>query len=480
MAFDSIWEAPNGDVWVTMNNGSMKRSTNDGAFQLVSTGCNNCFLGSIWGVASDDFFITTLPAGILHYDGQSFVRSYKGPLIAGSYLGTKNDVWVSGADGALLHWDGTAWTTMSTALTEGWNVEALGAVASNDVWWWTTRNSAMSAFVHWDGTALTTTPVDTTNVPSLFSGAIVGGRWWLVGGSGAVYTRSGKDAIAPVVAPPHARGVQAVWGSAIDDMYFATGGEIDHRDGTAVATMPIAANQISGVRAGGVDELFATGFDATPDQSQYIASAYHFDGTTWSKTQLEVAPVAQHRYFSQVYAMGPGEAMAVGFGGIAYHYANGSWNPVTTGVTTDLLGVWGPDPDHLWITGAGGTLLAWKRTNPGAAIPDPTFPLTTDDLGPIHGADGITWIGVTSASRVWMGKPSGWSAVPTGVVPSSVVAVSATNVVVSASGQSMVARWNGTQFTPEDNASGMPTPILFQPPGGPMLAGGLSGFVQHP
>jgi len=480
VAFNSIWEAPNGDVWVTMNTGSVKRSRNGGAFLQMSAGCDQCFLGSIWGVASDDFFITTLPAGILHYDGQSFVRSYNGPLIAGSYMGSKNDVWVSGADGAVLHWDGAAWTTVSTGPTN-WYVTGMAVLASNDVWWWASVSSAMSAFLHWDGAAITTTFVDTTNIPSLYSGAIIDGRWWLVGGAGVVYTRSAANMISPIKGPPPFRGAKAMWGSADSNMYFATGGEIYHWDGTTTTAIPIAANTISGVRREGFDEIFATGFELSSDHTKYIANAFHFDGTSWTKTQLEGAPLAERRYFSQVFAMGPGEAMAVGYGGIAYHYANGTWTSVATEVTTDLVGVWGPTADQVWMTGPAGTLLTWNSSEPGVATRDTTLPFTTDDLGPIHGADGITWIGVTNNLYVYRNAaPGGWTKVMANVVPNGLFAVSATNVVVSSSAQSRLARWNGAQFVAEDNASGIATPILFRPPGGTMLASGLWGLVQHP
>lgn len=48
----------------------------------------------------------------------------------------------------------------------------------------------------------------------------------------------------------------------------------------------------------------------------------------------------------------------------------------------DLAGVWGPDPEHVWITGSAGTLLSWSSSNPGVAAPDPTL-TTTADLGAI-------------------------------------------------------------------------------------------------
>lgn len=480
VTLNSIWQAPNGDVWATQSNGMIRRSRGGGAFQEITAGCGTCYLGSIWGVAPDDFFITMLPAGILRSDGESFVRSYNGPFIAGSFMGRKDDVWVSGVDGGVLRWNGASWATASMTPPQ-WYVTGLAALAPDDVWWWASVSSSMVAFWHWNGTTLSKTPVDTAGAPALHAGAIVDGRWWLVGDTGSVYTTAAPGVLRPVVNPPLVRGVQGIWGSADDNLYFATGGEIWHWNGSMVRSIAIPANTISGVRRNGGDELFATGFELSADQTQYIANAFHYDGERWTKTQLAAGPLAAHRYFTAVHAMGPGKAMAVGYGGLAYHFAGGAWTPVATGVTTDLMGVWGPDADRVWMTGPGGRLLAWDSASPGVATADPSLPPTTDDLGPIHGADGITWIGLTNTTAVLRRDVSGsWTRVPSNVAARGLFAVSATNVVASSGSQSRLARWNGAQFVAEDTGSGIATPVLFHPPGGPMLAAGLWGIVQHP
>jgi hypothetical protein len=478
VTFDSVWAAPGGDVWVTLSNGTLHRSTAGGAFQPVASGCGGCFLGSIWGTADDDFFITTLPAGILHYDGRSFSRSYAGPMIAGSYLGTRGDVWVAGGDGALLHWDGAAWTAVPTGLPS-WVITGVAARAPDDVWWWATRSSAMSAFLHWDGASLTTTPVDTADIGAfLYSGAIVDGKWWLVGGAGAIYTRSGPDSVAPIV-DPQVDGMQSMWGSSADRMYFASGGQIRHWNGQTTEVLPIAAAQIAGVRTGDVDELFAAGYDLTPDLQGYIASAYHFDGVAWANTEIARSTIAEHRTFTKLVGLGPGEALAVGRGGLAYRYAAGAWSPIAIGTTVDLAGVWAPDADHAWITGAGGTLLTWQRSAPDVAVPDATLPPTTADLGAIHGADGEVWISA-GGSQALHGSAAGWTLVSTLVASDGIFAISARDVVVASSAQSAIARWDGERFTLEDSGSGTATPVVFRPPGGPMLAGWLWGMVEHP
>jgi hypothetical protein len=480
VSFDSIWEAPNGDVWVTMNNGSVDRSLGGRPFEQIDTGCN-CLLGSIWGAAPDDFWLTALPGNIMHFDGRMFTTAYTGSTPVGSFVGvTKNDVWVSGTDGALLHWNGRAWSSVPTGVGVGY-LSGATALGSNDVWWWDASDtSATSAFAHWDGKTVTATPVDTSSLGVfIYSAAIIDGRWWLVGGGGAVYTKDGDDSVAPIV-NPHVMNLQGIWGALDDDMYFATGGEIQHWDGATQTTLEpvIGASSLSGIRMGGVDELFGVGFDETADHTTYIANAYHYDGASWTKTPLVTSSVTDHHYFTQVWAIAPGEAMAVGYGGIAYRYGAGAWKPVATGVTSDLMGVWGPDADHLWIAGAGGTLLQWNRSSPDVMSPDPTLS-TTDDLGAIHGADGVMWIAAGDAA-VMRQSAAGWTRIATPVSPDSIFAIGDTNVVVSSRGQSQMARWNGTAFVPEDNGAGAPTSVLFQPPGGTMLAGGLKTLVEHP
>jgi hypothetical protein len=481
-SFNSIWEAPNGDVWVTMNTGSVRRAVGGGIFETLDVGCGGCFLGSIWGTSSTDFWITTLPGNILHSDGTKFTVSYRGGTPIGSFTGTgKDDVWVSGSDGEMVHWNGVTWTQVPTGLSSGF-LGAATALAKDDIWWWwESDSSAASAFVHWDGTSLTTTPVDTSAIGVfLYSAAIIDDKWWLVGGAGSVYTRNSASTVTPVI-NPQIINLQSMWGASKDELYYATGGRILKVNGKSFSTLQpvIAASAISGVRTNRGDELFGVGFEVTEDRSSYIANAFHYDGTSWTKAQLERAPLEENRYFTKVWAIGPGEALAVGYGGIAYHFGNGEWQRVATGVTEDLMGVWGPDQDHVWVTGTNGTLLQWERSRPTVLTPDLTLS-TADDLGAIHGANGLVWIG--SGSAVYKRSVAGtsWTKIVTNLSADGLFAIDDDNVVISSASQSLMARWNGAAFVIEDNASALPTPVLFQPPGGPMLAGGLKTLVLHP
>src|SRR5262249_55402295 len=145
----------------------------------------------------------------------------------------------------------------------------------------------------------------------------------------------------------------------------------------------------------GENELFSLGYTLNflPNSYEYVFSANRYDGQTWTSTELLRAPPFGARLAS-IYAIKSGEAMVVGDAGRAFWYHGGVWTQITTNVTTDLLSAWGPDPDHLYITGTHGTVLMWERSNPTVMMPDTTFPATTSDLGTVSGADGEVWIAI--------------------------------------------------------------------------------------
>jgi hypothetical protein len=106
-----------------------------------------------------------------------------------------NDLWAAGAQGTVIHWDGSAWSVTSLPAIEdgsyvGWNSfkwTAARAVATDDVWIvgeWVAGNrsewGAGPALIHWNGT-------EWSNSTQPFAGF---GMWsdrpddlWLVGTS---------------------------------------------------------------------------------------------------------------------------------------------------------------------------------------------------------------------------------------------------------------------------------------------------------
>src|SRR5262249_32696202 len=140
---------------------------------------------------------------ILHYDGTAWSEVFaRQDSFPGYLMGFKDDVWASGPQGTLLHWNGSTWTDMAPAIGSptAW-IDKVAAVAPNDVWW-----SMGQGWLHWDGTSLTVSPTDLSSFgeeccSGINSSTIIDGHWWLVGGDGGVYTKAGANAVKPLISP---------------------------------------------------------------------------------------------------------------------------------------------------------------------------------------------------------------------------------------------------------------------------------------
>jgi hypothetical protein len=487
--YHQLWIAPDtGDVYATSNVG-LERSHNGGPFE-VQLRAN---VVAVWGVSSTDFFLGS-GGSITQFDGTTFNPVFfEQNKFTLSYQGFPNDAWASGGNATLVHWDGSTWTDVPTGLSATATITSVAALAPNDVWWLTSGNSSLGqGLLHWDGTSITATPLDTSSFGdvccrSLNSAAIIAGRWWIVSDDGLLYTKVGANAIQPLISPPQI--LAQMWGTADNDMYFAMSGAIGHWNGSAMTRMPLPAatgsvTGVAGTGLGGANELFSLGYtiDYAPDPYEYVYYGSRHDGLSWSTTELLRAPAFGAR-MTNLYAIKSGEAMAVGTGGRAFRYHDGVWTPVTTNVTTDLVGIWGPDPDHLWISGTHGTLLMWDRANPDVVIPDPTFPATTTDLGTIHGADGLMWVANPQTFFVSMRSSTGWQQINTNVIVNGVFAVTQRNVVVTTFDNGHIARWDGTSFSVEDYGYYVALFSAFQPPGQDQhmwITNGRGGVMRHP
>ena len=487
-----IWATPSGNAWVTDNLGNVTEWTPAGVtLKTFSTGT---LVGAVWGTAEDDFFVTTL-GGMFHYDGSNLLSIYHGGKTAASYQGAKQDVWISGNQGVILHWNGSVMTDIPTGVSSQALVLSAGYAADDDISWIQNGPGGSPAnFLHWDGTQVTVTPVDpasqvtplgTTRCMDLGGAQIIAGKWWIVCDGGAVMTVSGTS-LVPVIDPLTALDM---WGTSMTDLYISTGAELHHWDGATWTreirpVVGLAGNPGAGV--GGANELFGLDVEGAVDGSGtyiYTIDVVHFDGAAWTSTQATQFPLSGPlEFLAAPYPLGPGEAMIVGQQGTAFHYANGTLTPIATGTTNDLAGVWGPDHDHLSITGSNATLLSWDRANPGVFTPDPSFPTTaTDNLLDITGAGGTTWIIPANQTYMWMKPAAGaWQQVDAKIPPTAIAAHTATDVVVNGNDAGAVSHWNGTEFVRELYPSGDELGKTFMLPDGTTFLYDLTGVAYRP
>lgn len=225
-----------------------------------------------------------------------------------------DDIWASG-DGAILHWEGTYWSSPRRA-----------------------------------------------RLPNMFSGIVSAdlGSAVFVGNSGTV-SRLISDTWS-CVESMGSQDLRAAWGQSATDFWVVGGqGTLAHWNGTAWTTSPIAGSvelwAISGTSA---SNIWAVGDGST---------VLHYDGTSWNKVSLG-ASIPTTLSLRGVYANPEGEVWIVGDGGTSLSVSGGKTTTWATGTTAKLNDIFAIPGQAKWAVGDSGTLLrhdgkSWSPVDSG-------------------------------------------------------------------------------------------------------------------
>jgi hypothetical protein len=507
-SYNTIWVSPDGDAWVTTSTGYLEHFS--GTTKLPDIPICSCFLGKVWGTSRTDMYFTTVGSE-LHYDGNAVTTIHQGATLGG-WQGTVGDVWVSGP-GGMGHWDGTTFTTIAlpAEITTQW-ISASGYNGASDVWWYVDGKG----FLHWDGSQLTLTPAAGPSI-SFLSSQIIGGKWWITGRSGQLFTAMDPYTLVPVLDPNS--WYTAMWGTGETDMYIANGDSLLHWDGNALtpltSTLGIDTQyyaEITSITGQGQDVYVVTQEETVSNgtNSTYATVAYHFDGTAWSHQTIETGTRSQLVGMGVVEPLGPGEAWAFNALGTSWHFTGGSWQAVTTTlVGKPFTSAWAQDSTHVWIAGADRSLVTWDAATPGVftSVSMPSSLCVGPEgeqmqLGQIIGVGGYPWIPSIESCRgvaaMWKLGSGGWTEELNHVLGNGsvlqinpeteaahdqggLVAISDQDLVFSASGNTSTWRYDGSVWNYEDTGSEYGTPIVFATPSGPTFISSRDhGILSHP
>jgi len=278
----------------------------------------------------------------------------------------KDDVWVGGSGGTLIHWDGVAWTPTTTGVKNTFNV--IWGNGSTDVW----AASSTEVLFHFDGTKWTPAP----SVPSGRTKAPIFAGW----GDGSGEVRFGTSAYD---LPDDSRANQAIakrasdggvewtgelgtatvhgiWGSSPDDIWlvgdnrgpgtwrqpgFTAHGTRTQDGGLVWAEIESQSVAIvESVWGSSADDVWAVGGAGT---------IRHFDG---AGTRWEIVPSPTVEALHAVWGSGPNDVWAVGDAGTILHWDGATWKPSVAAFAADkkrpnLYGIWGSGPNDVWIVG---------------------------------------------------------------------------------------------------------------------------------
>lgn len=109
----------------------------------------NVYLRGVWGSAANDLFVAGDSGTVLHWNGAAWSRMSTGTRaeLHRVWGSSGSDVYVSGAGGTLLHYDGSTWSRVTVPTTAG--LERIWGSSAADVY----VGGANGTLLHFDGSA---------------------------------------------------------------------------------------------------------------------------------------------------------------------------------------------------------------------------------------------------------------------------------------------------------------------------------------
>ncbi len=264
-----------------------------------------------------------------------------------------DDIWAVGDSGTILRFDGHAWMSFDSGVTE--NLTSVYGTAADDVW----VTGDGGSLLHWDGTAWKAAPPSDVAPEATLLGVWTGapGEVWAVGvdfeGStfgGSGFVRHLKAGVWSDSDVPGSETLWKVWGSSPSDVWLVGteqgAGLIYRGDGKNFDPMDFTGDAIHGIWGSGPDDVWVA-LSSGPIQ--------HWTGSAW--TSAPTLGMGEALY--GMAGSGPDDVWAVGDKGVVGHYLAGKWTVSPTPTTETLFGVWTHTPSHAWLVGGNGTALQW-------------------------------------------------------------------------------------------------------------------------
>jgi hypothetical protein len=221
--FESVWGLGPNDVWVAGDNQVLKW---DGAGWYDFDQGDQIPGGiiDVWGTAVDDIWeLEYVLTGYVarHYTGSSWVTvspNANGPALYSTWGSSAEDTWIVGAAGTVLHWDGTALTTVKPLVAT--DLRSVWGTGPDDVW-----AVGSDVIIHWDGAEWTKSwtgpPLGLVSVWSSDPQ-----HAWAVGQKGALMHWNGQSwGASGIVAPQNAAAISV---PAQNDGWIVGPGAVQH------------------------------------------------------------------------------------------------------------------------------------------------------------------------------------------------------------------------------------------------------------
>ena len=271
-------------------------------------------LWDVWGQSADDVWIVGANGTILQWDGNALqeFENVSDKSIYGVWGSSSDDVWAVGDMGTIVHWNGVSWSPEESS-TSNRLLDVWGS-SPNDVW----AVGLYGTIVHWNG-----------------------GSW-----------RSFDSGTS--------NSLTAVWGSASNDVWVsANNAQILHWNGNNWTVFDIEVEDwckyhtsFFSVWGSDSNDVWIVGYDDRKDTHVTL----RYDGNTW---QIIYGEPDQFR-LKGVWGSPTGEVWAVGSSDSIYRWDGQAWNGIS-GVEggNGFQKVWGTY-EEIFIVGLSGNILHYK------------------------------------------------------------------------------------------------------------------------
>jgi hypothetical protein len=252
-----------------------------------------------------------------------------------------SDVFVVGDNGTVVHFDGTAWSVMTTGVT-----------ASLRTVWGTSSSNVYAAgiggqIIRYDGTSwqIVSAPWPPTNFTGIWGSSaskiyFSASEIWMPHDRTIDFYIYEFDGTSFQKTWHLTTWVYGLWGTSGTNVYAASPGGLAY-DGSSWNGMNAPWGWSYGIWGRSGSDIYLTGS---------MGNILHFDGTSWSAEST-----GTNDWYRSV-SGGSSFAIAVGNLGAAAIHDGTSWSPLVTGTTNALYGVWAGS-GAIYAVGMNGTVL---------------------------------------------------------------------------------------------------------------------------
>lgn len=343
-------------------------------------------MAAMHGTSQNDVWMVGAGGKIMHYNGEwTNVASPTTNTLGCVWALSPTDAWAGGNANTLIHWDGTSWTSMSTGFTGG-SANGIWAAATNDVYVVSTN-----ATYHWNGTSWTSVDV----VSGLCIWGFAANNIWVAFTNSQLKHWDGTSWSSVSSSLPLTGTITSIWGIAANDIWAVTNGHAAartiHYDGVSWSSAPSPPLTLDNKQVFGFSSTEVVIF------SSNSAAISVWNGTSWSAainfnavgtlglfgwgTSLDSLWVTEggsdifnknhpkfstddnYQHIRSMWGSASNDIWSVGFVGRMFHFDGTSWSPVGAITGKDLYAIWGTASNNIWAVGNKGFIQHWDGTN---------------------------------------------------------------------------------------------------------------------